>query len=93
MGKDKEVRKTERGQTSREEGAPPPAVVLGTQVEVAQEDGCLCTHHYQNNEGQQKEPKHVVHLTTPTSSGRREEVTQQQQRANTHQILLRMKKS
>lgn len=59
----------DRGQTSGEEGAPPPAIVLGTQVEVAEEDGCLCTYHNQNNEGQQKEPKHVVHLTTPTASG------------------------
>lgn len=59
----------DRGQTSGEEGAPPPAIVLSTQVEVAEEDGCLSTHHYQNNKGQQKESKHVVHLATPTASG------------------------
>lgn len=64
-----EVSEGDRGQTSGEEGAPPPAIVLGTQVEIAEEDRCLCTHHDQNNEGQQKEPKHVVHLTTPTASG------------------------
>ena len=33
------------GQTCGEEGAPPPAVVLSTQVEVAEQNGGLGTHN------------------------------------------------
>ena len=31
-----------------EEGSPPPAIVLGAEVEVAEEDGCLGTDHHQD---------------------------------------------
>lgn len=48
-----------------EEGAPPPAVVLRAEVEVAEEDGGLGTDHQQHQEGQHDETKHVVHLTIP----------------------------
>ena len=48
-----------------EEGSPPPAVVLGAEVEVAEKDGRLCTHHHQHHKGQHDEPKHVVDLARP----------------------------
>ena len=53
------------GQTCREEGAPPPAVVLSTKVEIAEQNGGLGTHDQQHNKGQQEKPKHVVHLSPP----------------------------
>ena len=47
---------------SGEEGPPPPAVVLGAQVEVAEENGSLSAHHHKDYKGQHDESKHVVHL-------------------------------
>ena len=83
--------------TSGEEGAPPPSVVLGAEVEVAQEDGGLCTHHHQHNEGQHNEAKHVVHLARPDGGrkGKGGAVGQiaKQRASQAHQMLLRMKKS
>ncbi len=49
-----------------EEGPPPPAVVLRTEVEVAEEDGGLGADHHQHKVRQHDETKHVVHLTRPT---------------------------
>lgn len=48
-----------------EKGTPPPAVVLRAEVEVAEEDGGLSTHHQEDQEGQHDEAKHVVHLPVP----------------------------
>ena len=56
-------------QTSGEEGTPPPAIVLSTEVEVAEENRGLGTDHQQHHKRQQDEPKHVVHLSTPTLCG------------------------
>ena len=48
-----------------EEGPPPPTIILGAEVEVAEEDGGLGTDHQQHKEGKHNESKHVVHLTRP----------------------------
>lgn len=61
-GEEKEV---EGCGTRGEEGPPPPTVVLGAEVEVAEEDGRLGTDDDQHKEGQHDESKHVVHLTRP----------------------------
>lgn len=45
-----------------EEGAPPPVVVLGAQVEVAQQDRRLRTRDHQDHEDQEQKAEHVVHL-------------------------------
>lgn len=51
------------GRGSRaEEPSPPPVVVLGAEVEVAQEDGGLGTRDHQYHEHQEQETEHVVHL-------------------------------
>ena len=61
-GEEEEV---ESGSPSGKEGPPPPSVVLSTEMEVAEEDRGLGTHHQKNNERQHDETKHVVHLTRP----------------------------
>lgn len=48
-----------------EEGAPPPVVVLGAQVEVAQQDRRLRTRDHQDHEDQEQEAEHIVHLARP----------------------------
>ena len=61
-GEEKEV----EGRRSRgEERPPPPAIVLGAEMEVAEENGRLSTDYHQDDKGQHDEPKHVVHLTGP----------------------------
>ncbi len=63
---DREEEQVEGSSTSAEEGPPPPAIVFRAQMEVAEEYGCLGTDHYQNDEGEHHETKHVVHLARPT---------------------------
>lgn len=46
----------------RQEGAPPPVVVLGAQVEVAQQDRGLRAGDHQDHKHQEQETEHVVHL-------------------------------
>lgn len=69
---DREEEEVEPSYSCGEEGSPPPAIVLRAKVEVAEEDGGLCTHHQQHQECQHDEPKHVVHLTIPEGGVRGE---------------------
>jgi succinate dehydrogenase/fumarate reductase flavoprotein subunit len=41
-----------RSEARREEGTPPPMIVLRTKVEIAQQHGCLGTGDNQNDEDQ-----------------------------------------
>lgn len=50
------------GGARAEEGAPPPVVVLGAQVEVAQQDGGLGARDHEDHEHEEQETEHVVHL-------------------------------
>lgn len=52
----------ERSETGRQEAAPPPVIVLGTEVEVAEEDGGLGAGDHQDQVNQEQEPIHVVYL-------------------------------
>ena len=58
MGRMKEV---SRGR----EGRHKPSVVLGTQMEVGQQNGCLRTGNDENDEHQKQESEHVVGLMGP----------------------------
>ena len=40
-------------------------IILGTKVEVAEEDGSFSTCDYQDEEHDEEEPKHVVNLVSP----------------------------
>ena len=53
-------------EAARHEGAPPPVVVLGTQVEVAEEDGGFRARHDEDDEDEEEETEHVVQLVRPT---------------------------
>ena len=53
-------------EAARHEGAPPPVVVLGTQVEVAEEDGGFRARHDEDDEDEEQETEHVVQLVRPT---------------------------
>lgn len=55
----------DRGESRRQERSPPPVVVLGTQVEIAQQDGRLRAGDDQNQEHQKQKAEHVVHLAGP----------------------------
>ena len=66
QGEEEEV---EAGGPRGKEAAPPPAVVLRAQVEVAEEDGGLGRHQHQHHKGQHDEPKHVVDLARPAGGG------------------------
>lgn len=50
------------GGAGGEEGAPPPVIVFGAEVEVAQQDRGLRACDHQDNEHQEQESEHVVHL-------------------------------
>ena len=45
--------------------APPPVIILGTEVEVAEEDGSFSTCDHQDQKYDEEEPKHVVNLVSP----------------------------
>jgi hypothetical protein len=51
--------------TGREERTPPPMIVLGAQMEVAQQNCRLRTRDDQNDKDQKEKAKHVVHLIRP----------------------------
>lgn len=53
------------GGAGAEEGTPPPVVVLGAQVEVAEQDGRLGACDHEDDEYQEEEAEHVVHLIRP----------------------------
>ena len=64
---DRETQQVEPCGPSGEERAPPPAVVLAAEVEVAQQDASLRTHDDEDDEGEEHETKHVVHLPRPVT--------------------------
>lgn len=53
------------GETGREIRAPPPMVVLGTQVEIAQQNRGFRASYHQNDEHQEQKAEHVVQLRRP----------------------------
>jgi hypothetical protein len=55
----------ESGGTASQECPPPPMVVLGTQVEIAQQDAALHRRAAQNHKHSKQEAEHVVQLLTP----------------------------
>lgn len=55
----------ESGRATAEISSPPPVVVLRTEVEVAEEDGCFSTRDHQDQEHDKQKPEHVVDLVCP----------------------------
>ena len=55
----------EGGEAGCQEGPPPPVVVLGAEVEVAEQDGRLGASDEQNDEDEEEEAVHVVDLRGP----------------------------
>lgn len=70
-GVDEEI---DGGETAGEEWTPLPVVVLCTQVEIAEEDGGFGTRDDQNDEHQEQEAEHVVHLVGPDTVQNEEEL-------------------
>jgi len=52
-------------ETTRQEGAPPPVIVLRTKMEIAEQNGGFRAGDYKNYKDKEKETKHVVHLMGP----------------------------
>lgn len=48
-----------------EEGSPPPVVVLGTEVKVAEQDCGLRAGDDEDHEHEEQETEHVIHLAGP----------------------------
>ena len=46
----------------REEGTPPPAVVLVAELEVAHDDGDLCARHHQDDQHHKQKPEDEIDL-------------------------------
>ena len=67
---DRKAQQVEPKGAGGEERAPPPAVVLAAEVEVAEQDASLCTHDDEDDEGEEHEAKHVIHLPRPVTEGR-----------------------
>jgi len=59
-----------------QEAAPPPVVVLSTQVKVAEEDGSLWASNNQNQVHQEQKPVHVVYLGWPDGVENKEELNE-----------------
>lgn len=57
-----------------QEAAPPPVVILSTEVEVAEEDGGLGAGDDQDDVHQEQEPVHVVNLRGPDGVENEEEL-------------------
>ena len=68
---DEEINRCEAG---RQEGAPPPVIILRTQVKVAKQNGGLWAGYDQDQEHQEKEAKHVVHLIRPDGTQNEEKL-------------------
>ena len=62
--------------TAREEGSPPPAVVLSAQVEVAEEDGRLRARDDEDQVDDGEETEHVVELVRPNAVENEEELNE-----------------
>uniref|UniRef100_A0A182NAT5 Tox-SGS domain-containing protein n=1 Tax=Anopheles dirus TaxID=7168 RepID=A0A182NAT5_9DIPT len=54
-----------RGEAGRQERSPPPVVIFGAQVEVAQQNRRLRAGDHEDQEHQKQKAKHVVHLARP----------------------------
>lgn len=55
----------DRRKAGCQERSPPPVVVLGAQMEIAQQDGRFRAGDDQNQEHQKQKAEHVVHLAGP----------------------------
>ena len=55
----------ERGEAGREERSPPPIIILGAQVEIAEQYGGLRAGDDQDDEDEKQKTEHVVELITP----------------------------
>lgn len=55
----------DRRESARQETSPPPVVVLGTQVEITQQDRRLGARDDEDQEHQKQESEHVIHLVRP----------------------------
>jgi len=58
-------RQVKRRESWGQETAPPPMIILGTEVEIAEENGGLRTGYHQDQEHQKQETIHVVDLRRP----------------------------
>lgn len=54
-------------EAARQEGSPPPVIVLGTEVEIAEQDSGLRASDEENDKYQEQKSKHVVHLMRPNA--------------------------
>merc|ERR1719424_2316291 len=63
-----------RARARREEGAPPPVVVLRAELEVAHHHGDLGAGDDQDEEDEEQEAKHVVELVQPDGGEDKEEL-------------------
>jgi len=61
------------GGSGREEGTPPPVVVLGAELKVAHDDGDLGAGDDEDQEDEEEETKHVVELMLPDGGEDEEE--------------------
>lgn len=53
------------GEARRQIGPPPPVVVFGAEVEIAEEYRCFRAGDHEDDEHQEQEAEHVVHLRGP----------------------------
>lgn len=51
-----------RRKAGREEGSPPPVIILRTQMEIAQQDRRFRARDHENQKDQEQEAKHVVSM-------------------------------
>jgi hypothetical protein len=55
-------------EAARQERPPPPVVVLGAQMDVAQQYGHLAARDHQDDEDEEQKAEHVVRLMQPVST-------------------------
>ena len=53
------------GKTGGEEGPPPPMIILGAEMKVGEEDGCLGACDDENDKDEKEKAEHVVGLMGP----------------------------
>lgn len=66
----------EGGEATRQEGPPPPVVILGTKVEVAEQYRRFWACYDQDDEHQKQKSKHVVDLTWPDAIQNKEKLNE-----------------
>ena len=85
----------QRGVTGGEEGAPPPVVVLGAELEVDEHHRDLGARRYKDEEHEQREAEHVVVLVHPHGGEDEEELdkagAEGKDAANQHLVQQSMK--